>query len=348
MPAISEFEASDVHADGALNALWTAAAFAPVAARGWLRVTGEDRVKWLNGMTTNAIQSLDEGQGCYTFFLNAQGRIQADAYVWRRADDLLLETADPGALATMLDRFIIMDDVELEVLDRRAGLSLAGPGAAALLKSLGFAVGPLQFVSVAWNAQPVDVLQTYSPRVTSFELWSDAATTGLLAETLRSLGAAEASAASMEQFRILSGIPLFGTDIRDRDLPQETAQTRALHFQKGCYLGQEIVERIHSRGAVHRTFTGFLLTGDMPAAGAVLTLADAPDKPVGELTSVTRVGDRLFALGSARREALEHRAGSPMATTLTYAGGTATAAALPFSLEEAAADRAPGKRIEVS
>ena len=88
--------------------------------------------------------------------------------------------------------------------------------------------------------------------------------------------------ASVETLRLLEGTPKFGVDLREKELPQETGQTEALHFSKGCYLGQEIVERIRSRGAVHRTFAGFALEGAMPAAGAVLTVAG---KPVGEITS---------------------------------------------------------------
>lgn len=121
-----------------------------------------------------------------------------------------------------------------------------------------------------------------------------------------------------------NGTPLYGTDIRDKELPQETAQLRALHFSKGCYLGQEIVERINSRGAVHRTFAGFLLTGDLPPAGTPLT---ADEKPVGEITSAARIplptGDIQLALGYIRREALDR------AATITYPGGTAIAVKLP-------------------
>ena len=183
--------------------------------------------------------------------------------------------------------------------------------------------------------ESVDILQTYSPLVPTFELWSDPATIGLLAESFRSAGASEATAETLTQLRVLSGIPLFGTDIRDRDLPQETAptgtQSRALHFAKGCYLGQEIVERIHSRGAVKRAFTGFLLTGELPTAGTFLAPAAQPDKPVGELTSVTRIGDRILGLGYLRRDTPP--TGSPL--SLVYPGGTAVPTTLPFASQPA-------------
>ena len=133
--------------------------------------------------------------------------------------------------------------------------------------------------------------------------------------------------------RILEGTPRYGIDIRNtetaHDLPQETGQTRALHFTKGCYLGQEIVERIHSRGAVHRTFSGFLLAGTLPAPG---TFLEAEGKPVAELTSATSVTltDRAtpvqLALGVIRREALDRK------LILTYPDGAATPIALPYEI----------------
>ena len=312
-----------------LDALLHRAAFAPIPTTGWLRITGPDRVRWLNGMTTNAIQSLAPGHGCYTFFLNPQGRIQADAYAYLIADSILLQTANPTTLAELLDRFIIMDDVELEVLGQsRTGLLLAGPQAPTLLTTLELPVPPtLTLTSTTWQTTSLDLLQTHSPLVPTFELWSDPATIGLLTETLRHLTATAASPESLTQLRILSGTPLYATDIRDKDLPQETNQTRALNFSKGCYIGQEIVERIHARGAVHRTFTGFLLTGETPTPNTPIT---ANDKSVGELTSITTIANQTIALGYIRREALNQTAQTVLKTLITYPNGIAAPTSLPF------------------
>jgi folate-binding protein YgfZ len=116
-------------------------------------------------------------------------------------------------------------------------------------------------------------------------------------------------------------------------LPAETGQlARAVSFTKGCYLGQEIVERIRSRGNVHRAFTAFRLEGSLPDAG---TLLEADGKQVGELTSVAAIplagasGEAVqFALGYARREALERN------LPLLYPGGTATPVPVPFTAVE--------------
>jgi folate-binding protein YgfZ len=302
---------------------------------GWIRVTGEDRVRWLNGMVTNSIQQLKDGEGNYNLLLTVQGRIQGDATIFAEPDALLMETAAsqvPG-LMTLLDRFIIMDDVELaDVTGSQSGLLIAGPRAVSLLTQIGLNVeglGALEKRTMPWNAVPISVFHTESPLIPRFELWSDANVTQKLFEALQNAGAVLCETQSLEWLRILEGTPLFGTDIRDRELPQETGQTRALHFAKGCYLGQEIVERIRSRGNVHRTFSAFRLDGELPAAGAHL---EADGKQVGELTSVAAIplptNDGTIVqlgLGYIRREALDR--GLP----LHYAGGVAVPVSLPFS-----------------
>ncbi len=324
-----------------LSPILTSAAFAPIQNVGWIRVAGSDRVRWLNGMATNNIQALKPGEGNYNFFLNAQGRIQGDATAWMLEDSILLETAADRipALMAILDHFIIMDDVELSAVEHRAGLLLVGPNASTLLAALDVCtnpIDPMELVRVTWHSALIDLIRTYSPVVPRFEFWSDAAAIGLLTESLKSTGATQATPEELEQLRILEGTPLYGVDIRNsetaKDLPQETAQTRALHFSKGCYLGQEIVERIRSRGNVHRTFSGFVLHGDLPAAGAVLS---DETKAVGELTSVTRIelptGPLQIAIGYIRRETLDRGA------VIIYPGGTATASTLSFSLPESRA-----------
>ncbi len=321
-------------ATAAVSALLQGAGFAACDSLGFVRVTGDDRVRWLNGMVTNSIQSLTPGQGCYNFFLNAQGRIQGDATAFLAESSILLETGSERipALLAMLDHFIIMDDVELTGLGPARGLLVAGPKSPAILAQLGLPAGhaqPLGIIHTRFADAPVDLIFAHSPLVPRFELWADAATISALSHSLAADGAVTAAAEAFEHLRLLEGTPRYGVDIRDRDLPQETAQTRALHFAKGCYLGQEIVERIRSRGNVHRTFTGFLLQGSVPPSGTPLFVQDAPDKPVGELTSAASIelpGCQVtLGLGYIRREVLDR------GSAIQYAGGTATPATLPFA-----------------
>jgi folate-binding protein YgfZ len=295
-----------------LDAILHAAAFAPITDKAFLRITGPDATRWLNGMVTNNIKDLQPGQGNYNFLLNAQGRIQADCTIYREpgegAPTFLLETGN-SQLETVretLDRFIIMDDVELQPVERNLGLLLLGPKSPDVLKHFGYpASEQLRLAYVDTQHGTATLLAPAATFVPQYELYTRgghdvADLTALTPEAL-------------EAYRIYSGTPKYGQDIRDKDLPQETAQTHALNFNKGCYLGQEIVERIHSRGNVHRTFTRFTLTGELPTLPAPL---EANAKPAGELTSATQIGDTIYALGYLRREALNQ--------PLTYPGGTAT------------------------
>jgi folate-binding protein YgfZ len=305
---------------------------------GWIRVTGSDRVRWLNGMVTNSIQELKPRQGNYSFALNAQGRIQGDLVAFAdEGESLLIETAKDRVpeLMALLDHYIIMDDVELEdVSPERCGLALAGPRAEALLAEMGLTAGADAAISKRkseWRGAEVEVIRAHGPLVPRFELWADAAGWDELSVAVTAaavaLGGDGVGAQAMEWLRLLEGTPRYGVDIREKELPQETGQTRALHFAKGCYLGQEIVERIRSRGNVHRQFSGFRLDGQKASVGSAMV---ADGKPVGELTSVATIplpsGSVQLGLGYVRREAVER--GLPM----TYGEGAGTAAlvALPY------------------
>lgn len=294
--------------------------------QGWIRVAGEDRVRWLNGMVTNSVQELKPGEGNYSFALNAQGRIQGDLWTFAEPDALMVETArsQVAGLIALLDKFIIMDDVELtDVSLGRAGIGVAGPKAKLVLEMAGLsAPASGRRVKGIWDGMEIEVIGGYGPIVDRFEIWADELTSerlrALLGAAVMREGGGLVGAEAVEALRLLEGTPRFGADIRDKDLPQETGQTRALHFAKGCYLGQEIVERIRSRGNVHRGFGSFRLEGLLPAAGVAL---EVDGKPVGELTSVGAVpisGEVVqVGLGFVRREFVERNA------EILYAGGRA-------------------------
>lgn len=335
----------EVETDGALGeelgAMLGRAAVSGLGETAWLQVTGEDRVRWMNGMVTNSIQAMGPGDGTYSFLLNAQGRIQGEVTVFAEpagepsgmSDRLLLEV-DRGEMERVrewLDRYIIMDDVELgaaEVL--QAGVMVVGPEAEEVLREIGVASLPgaeMRMVRADWHGTEVLVVRGWGPLGARFEVWTDAGTARTIEQAMVEAGAIRCGAGAVEALRVLEGRPRWGVDIRDKELPQETGQARALHFSKGCYLGQEIVERIRSRGAVHRGFSGFVLEGDPPGSGVVELMAEG--KAVGELTTFARLpgadgASRLLALGYVRREAVE-RGGE-----LRYVGGVARVAAVPF------------------
>jgi folate-binding protein YgfZ len=318
---------------GEMDSLLHSAGVSDLGWRGKILVTGSDRLRWLNGMVSNTVQSLPEGEGNYSFLLSVQGRIQGDCYVYRRAGDLLLDTGLDQIAAVMhhLDHFIIMDDVELADVSRQwTALSLAGPAASRVLATLGFAPSP----SGAQNARmsttrigEVDctIIEAYHVAVPRFELWFAPEHVLALWETLQAAGATPCGLDAVETLRVLEATPLYGVDLNDRDLPQETVQTRALNFSKGCYLGQEIVERIRSRGKVNRQFRQFALHGNPP--GVLPIDLRSGDQSVGRITSTASLASaalpQLLGLGFVRVEIVERNA------EITYEGGVATALAAP-------------------
>ena len=306
---------------------------------GWLSriaVRGDDRFRWLSGMVTNMVNDLVPNTGAWNLVLNAQGRMQGDLTVWREGDNLELEIAadQRDKLLAHLDRFIIMDDVELVPVDGETALGLTGPLAGAVLERLGLPTfpEPMAQTRVQWNGLDLRLVRNYGALAQHYELWLPVAGLGMVWGALSTAGATPVGATSLEAFRIAEGIPAYGIDMVERDLPQETSQMRALHFSKGCYLGQEIVERIRSRGAVHRHLRQLELDGPLPAAGAELT-KDGGAK-AGHITSAAAMplntGTRIFALGMIRGEA-ELR-NQPLNYTAGAAAGTARILAAPLTL----------------
>jgi len=291
---------------------------------GWLRhiaVRGEDRFRWLSGMVTNAVETLSQGCGAYNLVLNAQGRIQGDVYVWRSGDNLEVEmTAEQSeALLAHFDRFIIMDDVELVSLPDQSALGITGPHAERILAALGLPALTEALSTTDGSVGDIPVrldrgygaIGTVGAIVPHYVLWTDAGHIPALWQAILDAGATAVGAAALETLRIVEGIPAYGIDIQSRDLAQETSQTRALSFIKGCYLGQEIVERIRSRGQVHRHLRSVELFPEagfeVPPAGTELRVAAGSDKPAAILTSVAAVHpdgvSRIFAIAMIRAEA---------------------------------------------
>jgi folate-binding protein YgfZ len=297
----------DVRAEFA--ALLSSCGIYDLSGRSKIALTGSDRVRWLNGMVTNNIRDLAPGRGVYSFLLNPQGHILGDLYAYNRGDSLLIDTdqSQSEKLLATFDHYIIMDDVEVtKVSDKLTAIGIAGPKVREVLRTVGFEIAelqPLQFVDVTWQNVAVTVVRGDNASVESYELWLSPDRVTILQDALIKAGGATAGTTALELLRVAAGIPRYGQDIRERDLPQETEQQRALHFSKGCYIGQEIVERIRSRGNVHRKFTGFEVQGALPAVG---TKIEADGKDVGEITSTASLplagGDRFVALGYVRRE----------------------------------------------
>ncbi len=278
--------------------------------RAKISLTGGDRTRWLNGMVTNNIRDLGVDRGVYAFLLNPQGHILGDMFAYNRGESILVDTdcAQAEKILATFDHYIIMDDVEVTNLSEQlTALGLAGPRAGEVLAAAGLAVAEmqaLQLKSVAWQGAECTLVRGENAEQAAYEIWLAPNKVRQLWDALVTAGALPVGSEAAEKLRIVSGTPRYGVDIRERDLPQETEQARALNFNKGCYVGQEIVERIRSRGAVHRKFTGFVAEGStqIPAGTKII----AAEKEVGEITSAASLqlpgGHKTVALGYIRRE----------------------------------------------
>jgi folate-binding protein YgfZ len=304
--------------------------------RSRISITGGDRVRWMNGMVTNNIRDLAAGRGVYAFLLNPQGRILGDMLIYNEADRLTVETdrSQVEKIVAAFEHYIIMDDVEVKnVGEDWTALGLAGVKSRAILKAAGIEIPelePLQTHVPQCNCDcgcvQCTVVRGEDAEHESYEIWLAPKDVYNTWQALVSAGATPVGSEALEMHRIVTGIPLYGVDIRERDLPQETEQTRALNFNKGCYVGQEIVERIRSRGNVHRQFSGFRFEGVAeikPDAKIV-----SGEKEIGEITSVAVLGSpsgqHTVALGYIRREV-----GVP-GREVTIGGAKATVAQFPL------------------
>lgn len=243
------------------QALREGVAWLDLDGRGRFRAAGEDRARLLHAMTTNHIQQLQPGASCHAFFLNDKGRILGEAHILHLGDSLLIDTeaGSHDVLFQHLDKYIIADDVTLEdAREDTAAIGVEGPQAAALRAELeGYTIGGYSCTGVG--------LRVYVPR----------AGKQALIDRLEQLGAVAASAEDQNIVRLERFRPVYGLDFSEKHLVHETQLLDAVHFTKGCYLGQEIVERVRSRGQVHRLLVPLYVdVKDAPATGSAVMAAE--------------------------------------------------------------------------
>jgi folate-binding protein YgfZ len=289
------------------------AAWLDLSARGKIRVTGEDRARLLHAMTTNQVEKLKPGEGCYAFFLNAQGRILCDVNLLCFENYILLDT-EPEThqkLYEHLDRFIIADDVTLEdVTDQTATIAIEGPQAAAVLENVGAPIPNLPYSSTTWGGRTIARLNSTGSN--GFFIFLPATEKK---DLVSSFNTASATPEEARIVRIENGRPRYGEEITERYLVQETGQMQAVNFNKGCYLGQEIVERVRSRAQIHRVLRRIEIDSpEVPAAGTKLKLGDADTAEIASAVFSPALG-RVVALGYVR---------TPYSEPGTNLGGGAT------------------------
>lgn len=297
------------------EALHHGAGLLDLSHRGRLAVRGEDAPRFLHGMVSNEVKDLGVGSGNCAFVLDPKGRILADARVLRLDAESYLIDCEPQLLEVIrkqLDDHIIADAVELEDLSARlACLAVEGPRAAEVARSaVGAVLAEMQaFEHVYWEEKSARVARASASGADGYmilaaperaaELWRRAM------ESSNGGGARPVGFEALDIRRIERGTPRYGVDMDQKTLPQETGQLQAVSFTKGCYIGQETVERIHSRGHVNRLLVGLRFREQCEMARDMMALVKG--HPSGFTTSVAyspRLG-RTIALAYLRRDAAE-------------------------------------------
>lgn len=262
------------------EALRRGAAILDLSARGRIVVRGRDRARLLHNVTSNEVKKLTPGTGCYAFLLTPQGRTQADLNLFCFADHFLIDTEPElrERVVQLILKFKVADQVELEdITERLAATGLEGPGAAGVLQAMNAPVPAEPYAHLAWGESKVaNVSLTGQP---GFRVFHPAGRQPAFAAS----GAKPASDADVRLVRMENGRPRYGEDIRENSLPQETQQMHAVSFQKGCYIGQEIVERIRAQGHVNKKLVRLVI--EAPAAPVPGTKLSAGGAEVGEITS---------------------------------------------------------------
>jgi folate-binding protein YgfZ len=300
--------------------------------RAYLGFTGPDRVRYLNAILTNDIKGLRTGQGIVSLLLNPQGHILAEVETYAFADRLFCVSYAMirERLIGWLDKYIIMDDVTLTDETARYGtLALEGPKAATIVQELsGINVTKFEDLSsreAAVGSLPCRIVKRSPGGVPGAEFVTETANLPALWQLLwraaRKNGGGPMGYTALSGLRLAQGVPWFGYDFGEKQIPHEAGlQNSHISYTKGCYTGQEIVERVRSRGQVNRQRVRLTFSGDaVPELEALLTL---DDKEVGYVTRAATAWDsnapRVIGMGYARKEA------SAAGTVLNWAGGTAT------------------------
>lgn len=291
--------------------------------RAALIVRGADAAEYLQGQLTNDTEAIEREEGRYAALLDRKGHLQSDMRLLRLENDEIWIDLEPGpapGVLKHLSTYSIGRDVEVEdVTERWAITSLIGPRSVQLAGFEG--LGP-EYAQRFREWDGTEVLAVATD--VGLDLRTSADQAASLTELLRAAGAAEVSEQAAEIIRVESGRPRFGLDMGPESMPAEAGITeRAVDFEKGCYIGQEPVARLHYRGKPNRTLRGLRLSS--PAEhGDPLRLGDREVGTVGTVCLSPALGP--IALAIVRREAAE-------GDRLAVGGGAITAevVGLPFA-----------------
>jgi len=263
------------------------AIFLDLSERAKFRITGTDRLRFLNGQITNDLRKASETSGIEACILNAKGKTDAHIFVSALEQSFLVDAAADlrETIKVRLERYVIADDVQIEdVTDQFSLFHMLSQQPAALESG--------RIVSVRRFAEP------------GWDIWIDAEQHGALLQEL-SLRWTLPDSDAAEVMRIEQGIPRWGRELTEEIIPIEAnLEQRTIDYQKGCYIGQEVISRMKMSGQTNKRLCGLISVDDIPLQpGMKLVCPSAAVKEVGWITSTTRserIGKEI-ALGYVKR-----------------------------------------------
>ncbi|MGH9742242.1 MAG: YgfZ/GcvT domain-containing protein [Candidatus Acidiferrum sp.] len=310
--------------------------------RAYLSFTGPDRVRYLNAILTNNIKDLSAGQGNASLLLNPQGHILAEIESYALSESLfcISYAMIRERLAEWLEKYIIMDDVTLTDESPRYGtLGIEGPKAAQVARELtGIELSTMEELGrkeTLVSSIPCWLTKRSPGGIAGCEFLAEreklASLWQILHESVKKHGGGPMGYAALNAQSLAQGVPLFGYDFGEKQIPHEAGlENSHISYTKGCYTGQEIVERVRSRGQVNRRRVDLIFDGaEVPVAGETLTVGGK------EAGFVTRAAIPSF-LSHAIGMGYVRKGNNTMGSRLNWSGGTAIVSKFPDALSTTA------------
>ncbi len=266
-----------------------------LSSRGRVEVGGAEAVQFLNGLITNDVKTLEDNSWIPAAFPNVQGRLLASVRVIRRGDSFLFDTeaATRAVVLKTLERFTLAGDFRVRDVTRETALiSIQGADAARVVgATLGEAAASIpqrKAHGLSWRDADVTVIRATHTAEDGFDVIVGASEAPRLWEALMEAGARPVGFMALDTLRVEAGVPRYGVDMNETNVVLEAALDEAVSYTKGCYVGQEIIARIHWRGHVAKRLTGLILDNDeatpVPRGSKIKT---PEGKEIGRVTSLT-------------------------------------------------------------
>jgi folate-binding protein YgfZ len=266
---------------------------------GKVKITGKDAQNFLHRMISNDVQSLQPGKGIWALFLDIKGHVQGDFKLYRFQDFMMmiLQRHALERVVKGLDRYVISEQLRMIDVTEEFGLfQILGPNATAVLQSKGVQTLPtdeLSFQSVSINGIETQIIRMG----TGYSILMPAASA---VDLLNFLDLQPVGQRAFNIFRIETGLPVLGLDFDDTNLPQESRLDKAISFNKGCYLGQEVIARLDAQGHVNKILMGLESEAELKPQQKLYF----GEKEIGRITSAAYSPLRKLnvGLGYVRRE----------------------------------------------